>query len=278
MNMNKHRLLYPFLIMGVLIMTVSCKSTISESQYSELDLKSLGEFTNKKREYYYQGGIYIPAKTSPKDRLPVVFMTDGLLFKEDGYKHLMDSLIENKCIRPVVVVCSYEDRRAIPESEFTFRDIEYVQEYTRPLDSDVSLLRIYVAHHFFFSEPFIPFIEHNYPISTSVKDRIYFGTSLAADYGITLSIDKQGLFDEYWCFSPTHANLEGQGILEEETNYRICWSAKAETIMFDYYPKLLKDIRKRGGNVHSWVFNNPTERDGWKYWFQEELKRRFPYK
>ena len=47
--------------------------------------------------------------------------------------------------------------------------------------------------------------------------------------------------------------------------------------MFDYFPNLLKDIRKRGGKVNSWVFNGGHDRDWWRYWFKQELMRRFPY-
>ena len=66
-------------------------------------------------------------------------------------------------------------------------------------------------------------------------------------------------------------------MLSTPVNYSICWGAKEEIGMFEYFPTLLKDIRKRGGKVNSWVYNGGQEREWWKYWFGEELQRRFPY-
>ena len=107
---------------------------------------------------------------------------------------------------------------------------------------------------------------------------IFFGTSNSADFGITLSMRNQGFMNEYWCYSPVFSDVSDYGMLTTETQYRICWGAKEEIGMEDYFPNLLKDIRKRGGKIHSWVYNGGHDRDWWKYWFSEELKLKFPYK
>lgn len=67
-------------------------------------------------------------------------------------------------------------------------------------------------------------------------------------------------------------------MLKDKVSYRICWGAKEEIGQFDYFPELLKDIRKRGGSVHSWVFDGGHEREWWTAWFIEELSQRFAAK
>ena len=108
--------------------------------------------------------------------------------------------------------------------------------------------------------------------------RIFYGTSNSADFGITLSFRDPSLISEYWCFSPVNSNIEHYGMLEDNVTYRICWGVKEEVNQFDYFPSLGNSIRKRGGNVKSWVFESGHDRGYWRKWFGEELKRRFPCK
>jgi enterochelin esterase-like enzyme len=175
----------------------------------------------------------------------------------------------------VVIACSYENKRSVPGYKISYRNAEYVEALA---SNDNTLAQLFENHHKFFVEEFIPYIENEAPVSQSAADRIFFGTSNSADFGITLSMRNQGLMNEYWCYSPVYSDIKDYGMLTSETSYRICWGVKEEIGMEDYFPNLLKDIRKRGGKVHSWVFNGGHDRDWWKYWFSEELKTRFPAK
>lgn len=245
----------------------SCRKTGTQSEFKEFTM------TCKDGMLRY-GGIYIPRDAGHKDKLPVIFMADGLVFKECGFRKMLDSLIEYKSIRPVVVACSYENKKTVPGFTLAYRNAEYVEALAK---DNNTLAKLFDNHYNFFVNEFIPYIEHEAPVSGSREDHLFFGTSNSADFGITLSLRNPNLISEYWCYSPVFSNINDYGMLSTPTSYRICWGMKEEVGMEDYFPDLLKNIRKRGGNVHSWVFNGGHDRSWWKYWFAEELKRRFPY-
>lgn len=253
----------------MLLMAVSChEETALESGFTEFEIKCQDGTVRK-------GGIYLPEGVKAKDELPVIYMADGLVFKDCSFKSMMDSLIDLKAIRPVVIACSYENKKTVPGYRVSYRNAEYVEALAK---NDNTLAQLFENHNYFFVNEFIPYIEKEAPVSKSAADRIFFGTSNSADYGITLSLRNQGLISEYWCYSPVYSDIKDYGMLSSETSYRICWGIKEEVGMEDYFPDLLKDIRKRGGKVHSWVFNGGHDREMWKYWFSEELKTRFPAK
>ena len=246
---------------------ISCNKTYDKSEFREFTM------TCKDGAIRY-GGIYIPKNVKADDELPVIYMADGLVFKECGFKKLLDSLIDNREIKPVVVACSYENKKTIPGFRIAYRNAEYVEALAK---EDNTLAKLFDNHYNYFTNEFIPYVENEAPVSDKRDDRLFFGTSNSADFGITLSLRNPSLIAEYWCYSPVFSNINDYGMLGSPTSYRICWGMKEEVGMEDYFPELLKNIRKRGGSVHSWVFNGGHDRSWWRYWFGQELKNRFPY-
>lgn len=251
-----------------LCLVESCREVSEKSEFNEFDIKCNDGTVRS-------GGIYLPQGISSNDKLPVIYMGDGLVFKDCGFRKMLDSLIESKAIKPVIVACSYENKMTVPGYSLAYRNAEYVEALAK---NDNTLAKLFDNHYRYFLNEFIPYIEKHAPVSKDSKDRTYFGTSNSADFGLTLSLREQGLMDEYWCFSPVYSNISDYGMLQVPTIYRICWGAKEEINQFDYFPNLMKDLRKRGADVNSWVFNGGHDREWWKYWFSEELKRKFPYK
>jgi len=252
----------------VLLLIVSCgRKSSKTSVFNEFEI-SCQDGTVRK------GGYYVPGGTKSKDALPVVYMADGLVFKDCRFQSMLDSLIEIRAISPVIVACSFENKMSVPGYNIAYRNAEYVEALAK---NDNKLAQLFENHYKYFTEEFIPYIEKKAPVSKSADDRIFFGTSNSADFGITLSMRKQGLMNEYWCYSPVFSDIRDYGLVQDGTTYRICWGIKEEVGMDDYFPNLLKDIRKRGGTIHSWTFNGGHDREWWKYWFSEELKRKFPY-
>ena len=245
---------------------VSCQQSIEESRFEEFELTDPnGNIRN--------GGVYIPKGIKPKSKYPVIFMEDGLVFKETDFKRMVDSLVDNGFIDPVIIACSYENKKTIPGYDISYRNAEYVESIAK---TDSELAKLFDTHYSYFKTVFIPYINNNYPVSDKAADRIFFGTSNSADFGITLGMRDGDMFSELWCYSPVYSDVT-EYMLSTPVNYSICWGAKEEIGMFEYFPTLLKDIRKRGGKVNSWVYNGGHEREWWKYWFGEELQRRFPY-
>ena len=257
-------ILVPLFISTCLI--CACSKATRESEYKEFEI-------NCKDGTVRSGAIYLPKGIKPTDKLPVIFMADGLVFKETKFKQMMDSLIDYGCISPVVVACSYENKKQIQGYNLAYRNAEYVEILGR---DDKTLADLFKKHYDFFINEFIPYIDKHAPVSSSKDDRIFFGTSNSADFGLTLSFRNQKLFKEYWCYSPVFSDVSEYAPLSNAISYNICWGAKEEVGMFEYFPNLIKDIRKRGGKVNSWVFSGGHDRGWWRYWFKMELMRRFP--
>lgn len=255
------------LLIITLLMTISCGKNV-DSRLVEFSIK---DSSGTEREC----GVYLPKNYSKSKEYPVIYMLDGLVFKESGYKVLVDSLIDNRCISPVIIACSYENKEPVPGFRISYRNAEFVESISR---QDPKLTELFENHYSFVTQDFINYIEKHYPVKKDPDGRIFYGTSNSADFGITLSFRDPSLIPEYWCFSPVNSNIEHYGMLEDNVTYRICWGVKEEVNQFDYFPSLVNSIRKRGGNVKSWVFESGHDRGYWRKWFGEELKRRFPCK
>ena len=261
--MNSTRLSAICVLACCLISQSSCRQASQFSEFKELEIEGR------------PAGIYLPAGYTPKKSFPVIYMEDGLVFKDCNFKSALDSLIELEIMKPVIVACSYENKMKIPGTQLTYRNAEYIEAMSK---ADPELMKLFEEHYRYFNEGFVPYIEEHFAVSTSRGSRLYFGTSNSADFGITLSFRNPELFSEYWCFSPVYSDVSGYGMLTDETSYRICWGKFEELGQFNYFPELLKDIRKRGGTVQDWIFNGGHDRSKWRYWFVENLKLRFPSK
>lgn len=221
-------------------------------------------------------GVYLPKGYSGKTTYPVVYMEDGLVFSTGNYCHLMDSLIDNNIINPVVVVCSYEDQTRIHGFDLTMRNAEYLETVAMQAPE---LKDIFDRHLNYFVNELIPAAEKRYSISAECGGRVYYGTSNSADFGLTVSMIHSELFHEYWCFSPVCSDISTHGMLETPVAYKICWGAKEETGMsFDYFPNLIQSIRKRGGSVTNWTYPGGHERPIWEKEFVKLMSAKFAKK
>ena len=109
----------------------ACAKTTESSEFNQFQLKC-NDGTMR------SGAIYLPQGITSKDKLPVVYMADGLVFKECGFKRMMDSLIENRQISPVVIACSYENKKAIPGYNIAYRNAEYIESLAKTTASRAS--------------------------------------------------------------------------------------------------------------------------------------------
>lgn len=252
-------------VLIVLLFFLSCNKTLTESSFEEFEIKDEGGKTRKI-------GLYLPIGYNPKEEYPVIYMADGLVFKDCSYRSMVDSLITLGSIRPVVIACSFENKTRIPGFTIAYRNAEYIDALSK---QDSTLSKLFESHMAFFTGTFIPYIEKRCNVSRDRNERIFYGTSNSADFGLTLSMRHPELIGEYWCFSPVYSDWDGYGMLSEPTNYRICWGIKEEVGQEDYFPALLKSIRKRGGYVKDWTFDGGHDRGWWRQWFALELERRF---
>jgi enterochelin esterase-like enzyme len=252
---------------AIFVITACKQQSNQESIYREfqIDSKCLSESRSV--------GIYLPAGYSEKNEYPVIYAEDGMVLVSGDYKHLIDSLIDNGYIKPIVVACSYENTNKIPGFDLAYRNAEYVESLSRDNDT---LRPIFDNHMNYFINEFITMIEDNYSVSKSRENMIYYGTSNSADFGITLSMMHPELMANYWCFSPVASNCDGYPMLEQKIEYNICWGLKEELSSDDeYFQLLVQSIRKRGGKVYDWAYPGAHDRECWRDEFVKMLVDRF---
>ena len=95
------------LTLSLLILALSCGKTTADSEFKEFQMQCQDGMTRS-------AGLYIPKGISKDKTYPVIYMADGLVFKECGFKKLIDSLVDSRIISPVIVACSYENKKTVP--------------------------------------------------------------------------------------------------------------------------------------------------------------------
>ncbi len=196
----------------------------------------------------YSALMHIPAGVSSDSSIPAVFIEDGREYTDNQpLWRTVDSLAECRAIEPVVIVCLNGKAEGSERTDF-------------------------------FVNTFIPYVQKKWNVGLDVENRVCSGTSASADRCLILSMQNDTLFNEYWCFSPSEADLSEFGLLSNPVQYRIFYSAEEEIEHFNYYPSLANAIRKRGGRVDCQTFDNSLalKQVWWPYLLTEELKRRFP--
>ncbi len=246
---------------------LSCMGYKDESVFFEESITSV--YLKQERKI----GVYIPKGYSKREVYPVIFVEEGEKVMADNYQNILDSLINSGIIRPVIVAYAYENQQRLPGSELFYRDVEYVEKNAVKEDR---YMEIFNNHLNFFVNEFIPHIESKYSVSMERSERIFYGTSNSADFGITLSMRYPELIGEYWCFSPLFSDVSKYGLLKYPMLYRLAWGAKDDIMAsFDYFPSLIQAIRKRGGNVSSSIYEGGHERPRWRDQFTKELVQKF---
>lgn len=247
---------------------VACKQQSNhESIYREIQIDS--KYLSESRSI----GIYLPAGYSKNKEYPVIYAEDGMMLTSENYKHLIDSLIDNGYIRPIIMAASYENTNMIPGSDLDYRRVEYVESLSK---ENETLNPIFENHMSYFINEFIPMIEDKYSVSKSRENRIYFGTSYSADFGITLSMKHPELIANYWCFSPVSITGDSYPLLEQFIEYNICWGVKEElSSSTDYFQSMVFSIRKRGGKVYDWTYSGVPDIKCWRDEFVKMLVEKF---
>lgn len=140
--------------------------------------------------------IYLPNGFNKDSNYPVIYATDGQLIKE-SYRKSLDSLIECKVIPRIVLVGVHSNEKFLPGNSIQYRNLEYI---SRDLGTD-SLSRCFQNHYNFFTKEVMEYVENTYAVSSICSQRIFYGTSNGADFGIAMSMINPDLIQTYICCS-----------------------------------------------------------------------------
>jgi enterochelin esterase-like enzyme len=214
--------------------------------------------------------IYLPKAYSDEKDLPIVFSADGQIITSD-YKIELDSLIDNEITPKFILVGVHSNENKVMDSETPFRNFEYLRNWS--IESEDPILRqLYNKHLEFFSVEVIEYIENSYPISKKSEDRIFYGCSNGAGFGVSMSVDKPFLFDNYICMSMaggSYSNLDSNN--ENKPNLILGYGDKEPfplTIAIDEFHEFLKlkDIE------HTFYkFKGGHDRSKWKQEFVKHI-------
>ncbi|MBL1281106.1 MAG: esterase [Fluviicola sp.] len=194
--------------------------------------------------------IYLPEGYVEGNEYPVIYATDGNPISANyvnDYRLILDSLIKNELILPVIYVESFSNKKNAQALTvylengdsiyYTYRNFEYV-EYRADESVDSILHLRFDQHLTYFTEELIPTIESRLLLPNKKRNRFFYGVSNGGGFGINMFFKKPDLISTYLCFSNYGSTLE-----------KVIWDKKIT------YPTLYLEY----GNLESPRIQNENE-------------------
>lgn len=194
--------------------TYSCKSmkaTVENDSTFTIDSiysKALGE--------YRKHNVYLPKGFSTSKKYPIMYATDGGLSLTNK-KSVLDSLIANKIINPLVFIASFSNPKIADSTSGTYgngkkvfldyRNFEYVDRKPERVE-DSLLVDLFKNHKSYFSEELIPKMEKKYHQKLQKEDRYFYGVSNGAGFGASMLNTHPDLIGTYLCFSTFGGDIQ----------------------------------------------------------------------
>lgn len=218
--------------------------------------------------------IYLPENFDNKSKYPIVIATDGQMIKEENYKIIIDSLISNKIIEPIILIGVNSNDTEVSKG-ITYRQYEYIKGFA---SNDTSLNNRYSNHNDFFTKEIVDSIKLKYKIIVDPLNLTFYGCSNGGGYGITHFLENKNIFQNFICFSPLG---KIQVIKRNKANNKkliIKYGDKELFIFVDKYEKLNKDLHKKNYIFEFNSFNGGHNRKCWKYEFEKEIIKLYKIK
>lgn len=200
---------------SIILSQYSCKTKksiiASESQYYTDSIYS------KHLSEYRKHNIYLPKGFDKSKEYSIIYATDGNeKIENSAEKKILDSLINNKLISPVIYIASYSNNKNAQETEdyytkktiySSYRSFEYVEGSTvDPPNADLEAR--FKNHMLYFKDEFIPAIEKTLKIKAMKSNRIFYGYSNGAGFGINFLNKNPGIINTFICFSTLGSNYK----------------------------------------------------------------------
>jgi enterochelin esterase-like enzyme len=151
---------------------------------------------SKSLNEYRKITVYLPESYNQSSvSYPAVYTTDGQLIT-DLYRQNMDSLIANNLVNPFILIGSHSNEKPIGGVEY--RNLDYKRMKYHP---EFPLTIRFDQHMEFFTEELIPYVERRYRVSGKPEERVFYGTSNGADFGVSLAQDYPELIKNFLLFS-----------------------------------------------------------------------------
>lgn len=165
--------------------------------------------------------IYLPKGYVNTETYPVVYATDGQT-NIDFYKDALDSLMAHEEVPKFIMVGVHSNEKMVADSDFSYRNYEYIKNWAEEANSVLN--KRFSDHYTFFSKEVISYIQQNYSVSQERSDRVFYGTSNGAGFGVTLGSENPELIANYICFSMAGGSYESpQGTTANQPYYHLAY-------------------------------------------------------
>lgn len=200
-------------IIGFIIFSCQSKKSTSnsESKYfsDSIYSKSLNE--------YRKHNVYLPKGFDKTKKYPIIYSTDGNEIKEYSfYQKTLDSLIENKIIKPTILIKSYSNQKIADSSAtlgngdkmyLAYRYFEYVNQYYADTHDPI-LANRFENHMKYFNDELISSVEDKFNQKLTKENRYFYGVSNGAGFGMHLLNSHPETIGTYLCFSTFGGDIQ----------------------------------------------------------------------
>lgn len=214
--------------------------------------------------------IYLPKGYDSDRNYPIVYCTDGQEVVK-YYKSGLDSIMNNSLTKKFIMVGVYSNEKKVANTKnITYRTYEYNKDWG---DKKDTVLNNRFKHHLkVFTQEVTNFVENNYSISEKRKDKVFYGTSNGAGFGVTLGSEKPLLFENYICFSMASGVYNSKNWTK--TNYPFYFLAYGSKELFPF-KKATEDFKKylsqHSYKYKFWTFNGGHDRKMWEKEFYKTI-------
>lgn len=203
------------LIIGIIgLSIISCQSKKSTSN-SESKFFTDSIYSKHLNEYR-KHNVYLPKGFDNGKEYPIIYATDGNSSLTEK-KKLLDSLIDNKIIKPLIFVASFSNNKIADSTSTTtgdgkkvhlsYRNFEYVDRKPTRLE-DSLLVDRFKNHELYFTKEMITEVEKNYNQNNRKTDRYFYGVSNGAGFGMSLLNKNPDIIGTYICFSTFGGDIQ----------------------------------------------------------------------
>lgn len=237
-----------------------------KSEYGESKYYTDSIYSESLREYR-KFNVYVPKNFNPSNKIKIIYATDGLPIGKESidYMHAFDSIFDKakkKSLLFVSVHCNTiktKDSITFGNNEvyyLPYRNFEYVKNSYEKGISDNLLESRFSNHFIFFTNELIPAVESRLHVHCKRRNRVFYGCSNGAGFGLWIAATCPELIKNYLCFSTVSDDL--QDINPTKTNYPVnivlrygteegSWTEESNML-------IAKNFNKKGYRIDSSVY------------------------
>lgn len=234
-----------------------------QSVLKEIDFRS--KYLNESRKVT----IYLPEKFNSKNEYNVVFCTDGQFINTD-YQNKLDSLFKTKIIKPFVIIGAHSNEKEIPNTYFSYRNYEYVEDFSETDDIDLS--NRFQNHLQFFVNELQDSIANKIPLK--IKHKYFYGVSNGAGFGVNMAKLYPKMFNKFFVYS-----IAGEKLNNNKWNnmnypfFVIRYGDKENSILIENNIAFSEYLKKNNYNYSFEIYSGNHKREDWLKQFIKDVKQ-----